>query len=204
MSASHEEIVGIYGGTFNPIHFGHLHLALELMERNNLNQVWFIPARQNPLRLDQQLIDSRHRLEMVSLAIADIRQFRVLDIDCRREGPSYAIDTLRAVAAEYPYQWRLLLGSDAIETFARWREPESIVRLAPPLIGQRSRQTPPEEPMGTAEIVNALQLGRVSMPILEISSTMVRERLRQGLYCGHLIPAKVLDYIYKHHLYLAL
>lgn len=198
---SHDEIMGIYGGTFNPIHFGHLHLALELMERRGLNGVWFCPAHVNPLRLDEQLVASKHRLNMAELAIADIRQFRVLDIDCRREGPSYTIDTVRALAALYPYQWRLILGSDALETFARWREPEAIVRVAPPLVGQRNRYVSLEEPSGSAEIVNALQSGRVPMPVLEISSTMVRERLRQGLYCGHLVPAKVLDYIYKHHLY---
>lgn len=201
MTTEHDEIVGIYGGTFNPIHFGHLHLALEMMERRHLHGIWFCPARINPLRLDQELVSSEHRMKMVELAIAEIRQFRALDIDCRREGPSYTIDTLRELAASHLYHWRLLLGSDAVETFSRWREPEAIVRLAPPLVGQRTRQVAVGEPSGTAEVVTALEAGRVPMPVMEISSTMVRERLRQGLYCGHLVPAKVLDYIYKHHLY---
>jgi nicotinate-nucleotide adenylyltransferase len=201
MGKLYDESIGIYGGTFNPIHFGHLHLALELMERRQLHGVWFCPARINPLRLDQELVSPAHRLKMVELAIDDIRQFRALDIECRREGPSYMINTLREVAAAHPYQWRLLLGNDAVDTFSRWREPEAIVRLAPPLVGQRNRHVTLEEPSGSAEVVTALQSGLVPMPVMEISSTTVRERLRQGLYCGHLVPPKVLDYIYKHRLY---
>lgn len=194
--------VGIYGGTFSPIHFGHLSLAIEILERQNLDEVWFCPTRMNPLRIEEPLPSPVHRLKMVELAIADIPQFRALDLECRREGPSYTVDTVRELSASYGHQFRLLLGSDALETFYRWREPEEIVRLAPPLVGQRGvLRMPIDDIQGRAEVVNALSAGWVSLPIIEISSTLVRERLRQRLYCGHLVPGKVLDYIRQHHLY---
>lgn len=196
-----DEVIGVFGGTFNPIHFGHLQLALELFERCGLHEVWFCPARINPLRLDQALVACDHRLKMVELAIADIPNFKVLDVECRREGPSYTIDTLRWLAARHQQQWRLLLGSDSLESFSRWREPEAVVRLAPPLVAPRSRLARLDNLQGSSEVVNALEAGWNPMPVMEISSTWVRERLRQKRYCGHLVPAKVLDYISQYRLY---
>jgi nicotinate-nucleotide adenylyltransferase len=196
-----KRIIGFYGGTFNPIHFGHLNLAIELMEKEKLDEVWFCPARTNPIRLDESLISPEHRLKMVELAISDVPHFRVLDAECNRPGPSYTVETLRALKAVNRCQFRLLLGSDALGTFFRWREPETIIRLAPPLVGQRSRRGTLEGIQGGSEVVNALQSGCVTTSLMEISSTMVRARLRQQLYCGHLVPAKVLDYISENHLY---
>lgn len=201
MNRKKEPVVGFYGGTFNPIHFGHLHLAIELMEKAQLDEVWFCPARANPLRLDDALIAPEHRLKMVELAIAGIPQFHVLDLECERQGPSYTVETLRTLQTSHRCEFRLLLGSDALESFFRWRDPEIIVQLAPPLLGQRNRHSFLGDVQGSSEVVNALRSGLVPISVMEISSTMVRERLRRQLYCGHLVPAKVLDYISQHHLY---
>lgn len=192
-------MIGFYGGTFNPIHFGHLNLALEIMEREGLDEVWFCPTQRNPLRLDDSLVAAEHRLKMVELAISEIPQFSLLDMECRRQGPSYTIDTLRELTALHHEHFRLILGSDSLVTFHRWRSPEEIIRLAHPLVGQRSAQVP--EAQGRTDIVAALQEGWVPIPVMEISASAIRERLRQKRYCGHLVPAKVLDYIRLHHLY---
>lgn len=197
------QVIGFFGGTFNPIHFGHLHLALSLLEQANLTEVWFCPASMNPFRQDEPPIAAEHRLRMAELAVADIPAFKVIDTECRRSGPSYTVDTIRQLIAEnrQGVTFRLILGDDALQDFADWREPEELVRLAPPLVGQRSCFSAMGDVRGSTEVVKALCLGWRPLPLLEISATEVRARLQKGLYCGHLIPAKVLDYIDKHRLY---
>lgn len=198
------EHIGIYGGTFDPIHFGHLNLALHLMEFHQLNAVWFCPARLNPYKIDKDCSTIDHRLHMVSLAIEPIPQFKLLDYEARQEGPSYTINTLRYLYANEqkspdPRQFHLLLGDDILEGISGWKEAEEVLRLAPPLIGCRQWNATWE---GVDPINTAIRNGMTPTPIMEISSTEIRQRISRGLYCGYLVPEKVLDYIKSHRLYL--
>lgn len=196
--------IGIYGGTFDPIHFGHLNLALHLMEFHSLKEVWFCPARINPHKLDKISSDVEWRLEMVSLAIEQIPQFKLLDYEARQEGPSYTINTLRYLYeneknSPNPRTFNLLLGDDVLEGILTWKETEEVFKLAPPLIGCRQWNCTWE---GSDPINQAIRNGMTPTPIMEISSTAIRQRISRGLYCGHLVPEKVLDYIKRHQLYL--
>lgn len=198
-------LVGIYGGTFDPIHFGHLNLALEIMEARGLSEVWFCPARINPHKQSAMPSEMLHRLEMVKLALEDIPHCSMIDIEATRDGPSYMIDTLRILMEREkkepsPRQFCLIVGEDVIPHFLRWRSPEEIVRMVPIFVGKRSLDAFPSIE-GNPEVNAAFQRGATATHIMQICSTEVRQRLAQGLYCGHLVPSKVLDYIYEHKLY---
>jgi nicotinate-nucleotide adenylyltransferase len=190
---------GFFGGTFDPIHFGHLNLALQLQERCGLDEVYFCPARSSPLKTEQPpTAAAHHRREMVELAIAPIPSFKLLTLELDREGPSYTIDTIRALSREG--EWYLILGEDVIHDFARWKEVEQLVTLARPLIGSRTSKM--GLPIGCSpQLQKVIEKGTIKIPLVDISSTELRQRLIRGQYCGHLVPEPVLSYINQHALY---
>lgn len=205
-SSMHTKKIGLYGGTFDPVHFGHLNLAIEMLENCKLEEIWFCPARLNPHKqANVPSVDIYHRLQMLRLALKDVPHCRVLDIEAKREGPSFTIDTLRELIAieemsDTPRQICLIIGDDAVPGFFQWNKPEEIVSIAPVFIGRRGTRA--IEPLkGNPVICEALEKGSIHTHVMEISSTEIRERLANGLYCGHLMPAKVLDYIYQNRLY---
>lgn len=175
---------GILGGTFDPVHFGHINLALSLKESCGLDVVYFVPAGTSPFKESAPpTVSGEHRLEMLKRAIAPIPEFQVLDWEVKEKGPSYTINTVRKLAESGSMELHLLIGEDHSATLHLWKDAEELVRLAPPLVGARTNK------------------GTVAIPILDISSTMVRARLSQKKYCGHLVPASVLEYIKQHNLY---
>lgn len=198
--------IGILGGTFDPIHFGHLNLAFEMMEARLLDKIWFCPAKINPHKLDQTPEGANDRIKMLELAIGEIPQFEIVDIELYREGPSYTIDTLRELASKektkkIPDQLNLIIGEDAVPGFFHWRQPEEIIKLATLLVGSRSFGTIPCVVEGNPEICEAIRKGMTRIHLMDISGTEIRKRLREKKYIGHLVPAKVVDYIYSHQLY---
>ncbi len=188
---------GLFGGTFDPIHFGHLNLAIELKEKANLSEVWMVPANVSPFRAQELLVAAEKRLKMVELAVQEIPGFRVLDLEVKRSGPSYTIDTIKEILATGE-DIALILGEDALAGFDRWKEHEEIARLVPLLVG--SRQSSQRATYST-EVEAAIKKGTIHTSLMEISATVLRQRLKKKLYCGHLIPPKVLDYIYENQLY---
>lgn len=202
MAKSHP-LIGIYGGTFDPIHFGHLNLAIQIMEMHKLDEVWFCPVAISPHKLKDPPTPAQHRLEMVRLALLNIPRCYAIDIEVTREGPSYTIDTLRLLHEQYPdKQFCLILGDDAAPNFIHWHQPEEIIKSTPIFIGRRSPSPLNLEALtGSPAVHAALLRGVTHTKVFDISSTEIRKRIAAGLYCGHLVPAKVLDYIYGHHLY---
>lgn len=178
--------IGIFGGSFNPIHWGHIHLAIALLEAKKLNEIWFIPNHISPFKKEVE-VEGKSRLQMVKKAIQGIPGFKVLDIEVKKRGKSYTIDTVRTLKEKYPhYQFFLILGDDLLKDFHQWKEVDELVKLAPPLVGSRN---------------GIVQKGVVPIPRVEISATEIRKRLKKKKFCGHLLPAKVLDYIKRHRLY---
>lgn len=198
--------IGLYGGTFDPIHFGHLNLSLEIMERHALDQVLFCPACISPHRLDHASAPTHHRLEMVKRAIAPIPGFEVLDVEIVRGGCSYTIDTVRTLLSQdssfADAQLFLILSDEAALSMARWREAEEIVSLTPPLVGRRITSSIHPPVTGNERIDAAFREGYSPTPVLEISASQIRERLRAGRYCGHLIPFSVFQYILENKIYI--
>ncbi len=197
--------IGLFGGTFNPIHFGHINLALELKEKKELDEVWLIPSHLSPFRVHEPPLPSCHRLKMIELAIESIPDFKICSEELNRSPPSYTIDTVKALIQAHPdCTFSLLCSQDTLFRFPEWKEPLELIRLVPLWIGSRNyaeltKQLPT---WGISdEISLAIRKGVVLTRQLDISSTEIRSRLKKKMYCGHLLPSKVLDYIYAHQLY---
>lgn len=200
--------VGIYGGTFDPIHFGHLNLALEMLELHKLDEVWFCPAQVNPHKVGTSPVDGAHRFKMLTLAIEENPYFKVLDLELYREGPSFMIDTLTAlIEAEKgkpnPCEFSLIIGEDSLKGFTNWHRVEEIVKLVSLLVGSRTISYQDREKIEkeNSMIWDAIQKGMTPTRKLEISSTEIRERIHRRLFIRYLVPWKVVDYIYANHLY---
>lgn len=191
---------GFFGGTFDPIHFGHLSLAINLQEIHQLDHILFSPANFSPTK-GQQLpsAPAKARLEMTKLALEGVPNCSLINLELEREGPSYTIDTIKELLRLHSgVQLHLIIGEDILHGLSKWKQIEELLLLAPPLTGTRPGAKLPELPL---PIRNLIDWGRTDIPPIEISSTELRQRLIQKKYCGHLIPAKVLDYIDEHRLY---
>lgn len=187
--------IGVFGGSFDPIHLGHLVAAEKAREHLELDQVRFVPAARQPFKVEGHEADARHRAEMVRLAIAGNPGF-LLDLrEIERGGVSYTVDTLRELKAEYPSdQLFLILGADAARDLAKWREAPVLPQLAVVAVVTRPGVSPPAVP-GISAIVPA--------PGIDISATEIREAVRLGRSIRYLVPREVEEYIAAHGLYRA-
>ncbi|MFZ4098834.1 MAG: nicotinate (nicotinamide) nucleotide adenylyltransferase [Chlamydiia bacterium] len=191
---------GIYIGTFDPVHHGHVHLAVSLAEAAQLSEILVIPAHCSPTKLDHPPLPIHHRIAMAEKAFKPFPFIRVLDLEAQRPAPSYTIDTLRELERQGMAPMRLLLGSEVARTLHSWRSPEAIIELAPPIVWTL-RESHPARPWPNDPISRACQAHLVELPEWECSSTQIRARVRAGLTCAHLVPASVWHYILEHGLY---
>lgn len=194
--------LAIFGGTFNPVHNGHLHLVQGFRERLGLDRVLLIPSRVPPHKAAADLADAKDRLEMCRLA-AQPYGLEVSDLELLREGPSYTVDTLRQLhQTNSDAELYLLMGADMFLTLEHWYQSEELFRLARMCAVPRDENGRSEllayakhlESLGVKTHVEELSL-------LPISSTLVRERIGQGLPITGLVPKAVEEYITEHHLY---
>lgn len=178
-------------------------MAIELAERHRLSEVYFCPTSQSPFKKSEPPIASKEqRRAMVTAAISPLPSFTLLDLELQKTTFCYTIDTIRELLKmdqqnKQKKNYFLLIGEDALERFHEWREVEELVSLAPPLIGSRGSKSFKE----FGKLSSFIEKGLTSIPLMEISSTQIRDRLKKGLYCGHLLPSKVWDYIQQHQLY---
>lgn len=197
--------VGFFGGSFDPIHFGHLNLALELKERSGLDELLVCPTPLSPLKITTPPLASiEHRYQMALLAVEEIEGFSLLDLEAQGPSPAYTIDTIRKLVAEAKgeKEFFLLLAEDALSHFDRWKEVEQLVDLATPIVGTRHGFDIQKFVEFPPKVASKLKEGLCIIPAMDISSTRIRQRLKKKLYCGHLLPRKILDYIYQNRLYL--
>lgn len=186
--------IGFFGGTFDPLHFGHLNLAISLAEHHRLDQVLFCPVNRSPFKEIEPAASAEHRIAMTLLGIQGLPHFQICTLEIERGGISYTIDTLRALKKLLGNaELHLMLSEDSVESFNRWKDAEEILLLAKPLVGTR---VPSKKNLSPS-----LLSGLTPTPIMEISSTEIRNRLKKNLPCLHLVPAMILDYIKRHRLY---
>jgi nicotinate-nucleotide adenylyltransferase len=195
--------VGIYGGSFDPIHIGHLTIAEEARWALDLQQVIFVPAARQPFKLQSSSADAEHRLAMVRLACAANPAFGVSDSELQRVAPSYTIDTLTHFRTQFGAQVDLyfILGADAARDLPRWHRADELVRLARFAVVGRpgvvlDRQQLEQELPGIAA-----RLTLIEGPQLTISSTALRQRLAEGRPVRYQLPEPVYEYIHAHGLY---
>lgn len=166
--------IGIFSGSFNPIHIGHLALANYLCEYEGLDEVWFLVTPRNPLKTESELMDDKLRLELVRLAIEGYPKFRASDIEFRLPRPSYTVHTLDELKRAYPrHSFHLIIGSDNWALFPRWYESERILAENRILIYPR-----PGYPVEAASLPENVRTA--SSPVFEISSTFIRRALEVG------------------------
>lgn len=199
--------VGFFGGSFDPIHLGHIHLAVELLEKKNLDKIVFCPVRCSPHKLQSPPVASlTQRIKMVEFAIASNPSFHLTTIEEKGEGPSYTFDGLNLFKENNPdykeVNFSLILTQDSMSKFYLWKDVHSLCDLAPPLFGLRNLDIPNFSDYPDPLILPFFKKNIVNMPVLEISSTRIRSRLKNKLYCNHLLQADVLDFIEENKLYL--
>ncbi|MCB1107010.1 MAG: nicotinate (nicotinamide) nucleotide adenylyltransferase [Chlamydiia bacterium] len=190
--------IGFFGGSFDPIHLGHLNLALRIMELKGLDQVLFCPAHISPTKGEAPPIaPPNHRLNMLQLALEDVPGCDPYDGEIERPPPSYTVDTLIGLKGEL----YLIVAEDTAYGFGAWKEIEKVLEMAPPLIGTRYGFDKKKLSTLPETIRLKVEEGMCQIPAMDISSTEVRERLKKRLYCGHLVQGKVLDYIHQNTIY---
>ncbi len=192
--------LGIFGGTFDPIHTGHLIVARAALETLGLDEVLFVPAGKPWMKAGEDVSPPEDRARMVELAVAGDPQFGVSRLEVERRGETYTLDTLRALPAEGGRPV-LLLGADAFAGFPAWREPSEIARLARiAVLGRPGRDTAAIIDEVKAEVPN-VDAAPLEAPLIEISATAIRDRVRRGLPIRDLVPPAVADYIAARGLY---
>jgi nicotinate-nucleotide adenylyltransferase len=189
------------GGTFDPIHYGHLFIAEEARVCSSLDKILFLPNGNPPHKSEAQVTSAQHRYQMTALAIADNPHFEISDRELRREGKAYAYDTLLELRAAYPKaELFYITGVDAFADFTTWYRHEDVIQMATFLIATR----PGYAPDILKERLPAPYLERVAFLTetrLDISSTELRDRVRKGLNIRYLTPPAVLKAIYEEGLY---
>lgn len=191
--------VGLFGGSFNPPHLGHLVVAEALREACGLDRVIWMVAAQPPHKIGQALAPPEDRLEMAHRAIAGHPHFVVSDLEVRRAaekgGPSYTVDTLRQLSGALPLvRWSLLVGEDSLAAFHTWREPHEILQMAQLVVYRRAGTDASAAPM--RPFAHVVEAGRI-----DVSSTELRERLRAGQSTRYLLPDAVSAYVAARGLY---
>lgn len=193
---------GVFGGTFDPVHLGHLILAQEARERLGLRQVLFVPAGQ-PWMKDRAITPAAHRLAMLQLAVEDNLAFAISRIETDHPGSSYTAETLARLSEGMPGE-RLFffLGWDSLEDLPRWKDPESVLALAGLVVFPRAGYPAPDLP-GLERLLPGVgkRLHLMGGPLIQISSTEVRRRVRGGLSIRYLVPGAVEKYILGKGLY---
>ena len=185
--------IGLYFGSFNPIHMGHLIIAQSLFQRGRLDQVWFVVSPQNPLKKQESLAHEQDRLRMVELAIDDNYQFRASDVEFRMPRPSYTIDTLTYLSDKYPqHQFSIFLGSDNLSHFHKWKNHHAILENYPILVYPRP---------GEVKTLDHPGVSYMEAPLLDISATFIRQSIQEGLSVRYLLPERVEQYITDKKLY---
>jgi len=183
--------IGILGGTFNPIHIGHLALANWLCEYENLDEILFLVTPQNPLKQGRQMIDYQARFAMVEAAIADYPRFRASDFERRMPQPNYTVNTLRALRSEYPDRlFHLIIGADNWAIMEQWKDFEALIAEFPILIYPRLGY----ETSIPAEMKN---VRKVDAPIIEISSSFIRKAIGEGRDVRFFLPEAIRHTISK-------
>jgi nicotinate-nucleotide adenylyltransferase len=195
--------IGLLGGSFDPIHVGHVHIAQQACTRLCLDRVVFVPAGQPPHKLDQALTDAKHRIEMVRLALAGQPRFSISRIDVDRPGPCYSVDTVRLLQEEWGPEARIyfLVGADSLADLPTWHQPRRLLELCQVVAVARpgyevdlvalERRFPGAPPVVMLEHV----------PPIDVSATEIRRLVAEGRSIEGLVPPAVAAYIEAHGLY---
>ncbi|MCX6244893.1 MAG: nicotinate (nicotinamide) nucleotide adenylyltransferase [Bacteroidetes bacterium] len=186
---------GLFFGSFNPIHQGHLMIANYMVEFTDISQVWFIVSPHNPLKEKNTLLADHHRLAMANIAVEDDQRFRASNIEFHLPQPSYTIDTLTYLSEKYPErEFVLIAGSDNLPSFHKWKNYEELLNRYHLYIYPRPETV-------SSPFDNHPHVHMTSAPLIEISASFIRDGIREGKNMRQFLPEKVWEYIEEMHFY---
>lgn len=188
--------IGLYFGTFNPIHIGHLIIANHMAEYSDLDQIWMVVTPHNPHKKKSTLLEDHHRLEMVHLATSNYPKIKPSDIEFKLAQPNYTVNTLAHLQEKFPkYDFSLIMGEDNLNSLQKWKNYEVILE-------NHSIYVFPRLHSGTidAQFVNHPKIHTIDAPIIELSSTFIRESIKNNKNVAPMLPNKVWEYI-DHNLF---
>lgn len=189
--------IGLFFGSFNPIHIGHLIIANTVAELKGIDQVWFVVSPLNPFKSSKNLLHEFDRMDMVELAIEDNFNLRASDIEFRMKRPSYTIDTLTYLSERHPnYNFELIIGGDNLKGFHKWKNYKVILEHYGLIVYPRPQSIIPEEIKAHANV------RMINAPLLDISATYIRKQIREGKSIQYIVPQKVAEHIAFKKLYL--
>ncbi len=198
--------IGILGGSFDPIHNGHITIAKEALRRKQLTSVIFIPANRNPLKHDSPEADAKHRLEMISIAISQEPDFFISRYEIDRPPPSYTIDTLRRAQSElYGSQLFYILGSDSLFQITKWKDFQDILKIVKLIpVGRKDFPKEKLDSLRTTvlkDLIDELRENFIQNGFVDISSSEIRDGILSNRDMSKVLPGGVLSYIISHNLY---
>jgi nicotinate-nucleotide adenylyltransferase len=186
--------IGLYFGSFNPIHIGHLIIANYVLHNSTCKQIWFVVSPHNPLKESSSLLNEQHRYHLVRLAIEDEPAFKASNIEFSLPRPSYTIDTLTYLSEKYrEHSFSVIMGSDSLQNLPKWKNHEQILDKYKLLVYQRPNSQLPAELHSNISILQA--------PMLDISATFIRETIRSGKSIKYLVQPAVEEYILANKYY---
>ncbi|WP_442264600.1 nicotinate (nicotinamide) nucleotide adenylyltransferase [Tenacibaculum sp. ZS6-P6] len=189
--------IGLYFGTFNPIHIGHLIIANHMVENSDLDEIWMVVTPHNPFKKKSSLLDNHHRLEMVFKATEDYDKISPSDIEFKLTQPNYTVHTLAHISDKYPdYNFSLIMGEDNLKSLHKWKNYEVILQEHQVYVYPRISEGKVE-----TQFDNHPKIHRVNAPIVEISSTMIRNAIKENKNIKPLLTAEVWQYIDEMNFY---
>lgn len=193
--------IGLYFGSFNPVHIGHIAIAGYMTEFAGLDQVWFVVSPQNPLKKKETLLADHHRLYMTQLAIGDNDRLKASDIEFKLPVPSYTIDTLTYLKEKYPkHEFCLVMGEDNLYTLHKWKNADELIRKYPIYVYPRPDSRKPSS-TELDNILAAAGVHQVNAPLMAISGTFIRNGIKEGKDLSYFLPQAVWKYIKEMHFY---
>ena len=191
--------IGLYFGTFNPIHVGHMIIANHMAEHSDLEQIWMIVTPHNPLKEKNTLLDDYQRLHLVRLATEDYPKIKPSDIEFKLPQPNYTVNTLAHLIERYPqHEFSLIMGEDNLKSFHKWKNYEYILQHHDIYIYPRISESKDAE---TSSVLNHTRIHKIDAPIVEISSTFIRENIKNKKNVAALLPQKVWEYLDHNNFY---
>lgn len=194
--------VGILGGTFDPIHIGHLIIAENAYEQYDLDEVWFMPSGMPPHKSDRDVTPSEKRSDMVRLAIKENKHFKCSELEMKREGPIYTVDTLKILHERYTEtEFYFIIGEDSLDDFEKWREPCEIVKYATILVATRSENKFLREKVSFFREKFKCNADIIVTPYIDVSSSDIRNRVLKQETIKYMVISDVEKYIHEEGLY---
>ncbi len=192
---------GLFFGSFNPVHIGHMAIANYIAEYSSLKEIWFVVSPHNPLKAKESLLKDRDRLYMTELAIGEDPRFRVSDVEFTLPQPSYTIDTLAWLREKYPARsFTLIMGEDNLTTLHKWKNAEMLVKQYPIIV--YPRLYPGRKGSKRLEEILAMaSVKEIDAPVMDISGTFIRKAIKEGKDVSWFVPAPTWRYIREMHFY---